>query len=143
MLLQDCEGIDANHMKDTPSLCVFGGMLGQIIIAFNAISKIPLEEETPASRKMKESKESKESLEKNEQEPRPYPQPAVDKLPIVNFLFQFIDNKMKCEKFVLTVGHAIEDFLTSLEKPLTLNEMRVMREPNYSRFREIISDPMN
>jgi hypothetical protein len=50
---------------------------------------------------------------------------------------------MKCEKFVLTVGHAIEDFLTGLEKPLTLNEMRVMREPNYSKFRELLADPAN
>ena len=140
-MLQDCENIDANHMKDNPSLCVFGGMLGQLIIAFNAISKIPLEEETPASKKMKQSKESKESLEKAEQEPTPYPQPAVDRLPITNFLFQFIDNKMKCEKFVMTVGSAVEDFLTSLEKPLALNEMRVMREPNYSNFRQLLSDP--
>lgn len=48
---------------------------------------------------------------------------------------------MKCEKFVHTVGHEVEDFLTSLEKPLQLNEMRVMREPNYSNFRELLSDP--
>ena len=32
----------------------------------------------------------------------------------------------------MTVGHEVEDFLMNLEKPLALNEMRVMREPNYS-----------
>jgi len=61
-------------------------------------------------------------------------------LPITNFLFHFIDNKMKCEKFVMTVGLAVEDFLANLEKPLILNEMRVMREPNYSNFRSLVSD---
>lgn len=40
----------------------------------------------------------------------------------------------------MTVGHAVEDFLMALEKPLTLNEMRVMREPNYSNFRAIVQD---
>jgi hypothetical protein len=46
MLLQDSEDIDANHVKDVPALCVFGGIIGQIIIAFNAISKIPYEPDT-------------------------------------------------------------------------------------------------
>jgi len=68
-----------------PSLCVFGGMIGQIVIAFNAIAKIPIEEETPVGKKVKDSK-SKEVLEKPV-EPSPYPQPAVNKLPITNFLF--------------------------------------------------------
>lgn len=28
----------------------------------------------------------------------------------------------------------------NLEKPLTLNEMRTMKEPNYSKFRDLISE---
>lgn len=47
---------------------------------------------------------------------------------------------MKCEKMHFTVGTAIEDFLMGLEKPLPLNEMRVMREPNYSHFRELTAN---
>jgi hypothetical protein len=47
---------------------------------------------------------------------------------------------MKCEKMPLVVGKCIEDFLTSLDKPLQLNEMRVMKEANYVRFRELLND---
>jgi hypothetical protein len=38
------------------------------------------------------------------------------------------------------VGKQVELFLNSLDKPLQLNEMRVMKEANYARFREILSD---
>jgi len=32
-------------------------------------------------------------------------------------------------------------FLEGLERPIKLNEMRVMKEPNYSKLREILRDP--
>lgn len=48
---------------------------------------------------------------------------------------------MRAEKLILQVGLAVEEFLSSLEKPLMLNEMRVMKESNYARFRQILSDP--
>lgn len=50
---------------------------------------------------------------------------------VQNFLFLYIDSKMKVEKMILQVGKAVEEFLLSLEKPLQLNEMRVMKEANY------------
>lgn len=40
----------------------------------------------------------------------------------------------------MMVGKAVEDFLLNLEKPLVLNEMRVMKESNYVKFRQILSD---
>lgn len=33
------------------------------------------------------------------------------------------------------VGKAVEDFLANLDKPLALNEMRIMKESNYVKFR--------
>jgi len=50
-------------------------------------------------------------------------------------LFLYIDAKMRTEKFTFMVGPAVENFLKSLEKPLALNEMRVMKEANYTKFR--------
>jgi len=38
---------------------------------------------------------------------------------------------LKTEKFTLQVGKAVETFLNTLDKPLQLNEMRVMKESNY------------
>jgi hypothetical protein len=40
----------------------------------------------------------------------------------------------------LLVGKEIETFLNTLEKPLQLNEMRVMKEANYQKFRSLLSD---
>lgn len=40
------------------------------------------------------------------------------------------------------VGHAYQRFIEGLEKnPMKLNEMRIMKEPNYSKLRSIIRDP--
>jgi len=42
----------------------------------------------------------------------------------------------------LTIGHAYGKFLASLSpKPMALNEMRNMKEPNYSKLREVLRDP--
>ena len=46
---------------------------------------------------------------------------------------------MRTEKLVLCVGNVVEEFLNGLEKPLQLNEMRVMKEANYKIFRGILS----
>ena len=59
---------------------------------------------------------------------------------VQNFIFNYIDQKMKTEKFTFMVGKQIETFLNTLEKPLQLNEMRVMKEANYQKFRSLLSD---
>lgn len=42
----------------------------------------------------------------------------------------------------VVVGHEYERILAGLEKgPLKLNEMRPLREPNYSNLRSVIRDP--
>ena len=41
----------------------------------------------------------------------------------------------------LVVGHAYQRFLEGLERPMKLNEMRNMKEPNYSKLREVLRDP--
>lgn len=40
---------------------------------------------------------------------------------------------------VMNVSRSFEQFLLTLERPMRLNDMRVMREENYLKFREIIS----
>lgn len=39
------------------------------------------------------------------------------------------------------VSTQFEQFLASLEKKMALNEMRLMKEPNYSLFRQLVRDP--
>jgi hypothetical protein len=60
---------------------------------------------------------------------------------IQNFLHHFIGERLKTEKLPLTVGAAYQRFLEGLEKPMKLNEMRNMKEPNYSKLREVLRDP--
>lgn len=40
----------------------------------------------------------------------------------------------------MQVDSQFEAFLNALEKPMNLNEMRTMKEPNYTKFRKIISE---
>lgn len=112
ILLQDLVEVNGNYQK-TPVVGGLGGLLGQMIICFSAIHK-------------KWKKEQQDFLN-----------PKV----IQNFLYLYIDAKMRSEKLILQVGKCIEDFLNSLEKPLQLNEMRVMKEANYLKFRQLLSDP--
>ena len=60
---------------------------------------------------------------------------------IQNFLHHYIGEKMPFDKIQMVVGHAYMKFVANLEKPMKLNEMRNMKEPNYSRIREILRDP--
>lgn len=61
---------------------------------------------------------------------------------IQNFLHLFISEKLPTEKMQLVIGHAYGKFITNLQpKPMALNEMRNMKEPNYSRLREVVRDP--
>ena len=57
---------------------------------------------------------------------------------VQNFLFLYIDAKMRTDKIHLQVGSEFEFFLNSLEKPLQLNEMRVMKEANYVRINQFV-----
>ena len=59
---------------------------------------------------------------------------------IQQFIYQYINEKMKCDKMQLQVDGKFEAFLASLANPLQLNEMRTMKEPNYSTFRKLISN---
>lgn len=113
MLSQDIVEIDGMHLRQN-MVGAIGGFLGQFIICFHTIFKHWNQEVGAAI--------------------------LAPKI-IQNFLFLYIDQKMKTEKMILQVGQEVELFLNSLEKPLQLNEMRVMKESNYIKFRQILSDP--
>ena len=102
-LTQDIMEINGNSQKtQTPmAVGVIGGVLGQIIICFQGLFKNYQAE-------CKELFEEPKSLQ--------------------SFLYVFIDSKLKSEKMSLIVAKEFELFLQNLDKPLQLNEMRVMKE---------------
>lgn len=57
-----------------------------------------------------------------------------------NFLYFYIESKLRPEKMIVHVGKIVEEFLNNLPVPLQLNEMRVMKEVNFEKFRNILSD---
>ena len=109
MGIQDQELVEINgNYTASPNNIVggLGGMIGQLMLVFNAIQKHYKTDEIDfTSAKI-----------------------------VQNFIFKFIDSQMKTDKMVMMVGKAYEDFLISLEKPLNLNEMRIMKEANYVRI---------
>ena len=62
---------------------------------------------------------------------------------IQNFLHFYFQEKIKNEKIHMIVGQAYLNFLQGLEKPMQLNEMRNMKEPNYTKLRELLRNPEN
>lgn len=64
--------------------------------------------------------------------------PAV----IQNFIFTYIAEKLKTERFQMLVDHRYETFLKNMPMPLAVNQMRTMKEPNYTALRELISKHM-
>lgn len=109
--MQELYEIDGNGQRANVT-GIIGGMLGQIIICFQGLIK-KYGSEIPA---------------------------LSDPKTVQWFLYQFIDQRLKSEKLPLVVGKCIEEFLNSLDKPLQLNEMRIMKEANYVRFRELLND---
>jgi hypothetical protein len=60
---------------------------------------------------------------------------------IQSFLHYFIGEKAPGEKMQVIVGRNYQAFIEGLEKPMKINEMRNMKEPNYSKLRAILKDP--
>lgn len=46
---------------------------------------------------------------------------------------------MEHQKLSVLVDHRFEGFLTNMPAPLQLNQMRTMKEPNYTGLRQIVS----
>ena len=63
----------------------------------------------------------------------------LDPRVIQTFIYNYVLEKLKVERLAVQVDDAFEKFLNQLKVPLQLNEMRTMKEPNYSDLRELIS----
>ena len=59
---------------------------------------------------------------------------------VQQFMYAYINEKMKVEKMAMQVDGKYEQFLQGLANPLSMNEMRTMKEKNYQQFRELMSN---
>lgn len=71
----------------------------------------------------------------------PYERQLITATAIQNFIFTYIGEKLKMEKQKLDflVDHRYEGFLNNMPAPLQLNQMRSMKEPNYTGLRQLLS----
>jgi hypothetical protein len=63
---------------------------------------------------------------------------VMDAKVIQGFLYTYILEKLKVERLAIQVDDAFEKFLQNLKVPMQLNEMRTMKEPNYTQLRELL-----
>lgn len=152
ILTHDLTDIDGYGKKEGgQSIGIIGGFLGQLMIAFNVISEYypSLDRPGKSSHRTRHSQDSRPKTplsEKSgyrsarsgqtEEGTRLILNPAV----VQSFIYNYINEKLKPERLLLQVDSKFEAFLLGLEKPMALNEMRTMKEPNYTKFREVVSD---
>lgn len=58
---------------------------------------------------------------------------------IQKFIYDYVLERLKSDKLSIQVDAAYQNFLQKLPAPLAINEMRTIKEPNYSALREILT----
>lgn len=87
-----------------------------------------------------ESGKSHKSGEKSEGEKSTIPRLILNPSMVQNFIYVYINEKLKTEKLALQVDEKFEKFLKTLPAPLELNEIRTVKAENYTRMRKILSN---
>ena len=118
---------------------MLGGWLGQVMIVFNTLAKsyrtLDKDRKTSSSKSTPKSQKSGDGEDTGIRTERR----LINANVIQEFIFNYIQEKLKSDVLVMNVSRSFEQFLAGLEKPMKLTEMRVMREEKYLQFREIIS----
>ena len=78
-----------------------------------------------------DAKSQKSEAEKSEGVESEIPRQILNPHVVQQFIFTYIQEKLKSEKFSLLTDSRYEKFLQSLPSPLELNQMRKMKEDKY------------
>ena len=136
---------------------VIGGFIGQLVLVLNTIKKhysrldIPIKSRTSSRKNLATPNRPKTGESSNKEEVKDGVSQAesiieqehqiLDKQKIQKFIYDYILEKQKVEKMSIQVDPEFEHYLKNgLKVPLELNNMRTMKEPNYSAFRELIRE---
>ena len=147
ILKQEITDVDGWAQDGKPVVTALGGMLGQLMIILNTIAKYYPQLDRPvktggsksgrpkstrsaksgASAKSQKSGKNVASEEGESEVPRM----ILNEQMVQGFLYVYIQEKIKTEKFSLLVDSKYEKYLNTLANPLQLNEMRTMKEDKY------------
>ena len=141
-------------------ITAIGGWMGQLMIFLNTVAKYyphldrPVRTgrskrsgSRPRSRASGKSgggdaKSQKSEAEKSEGVESEIPRQILNPQVVQQFIFTYIQEKLKTDKFSLLTDSRYEKFLQSLPSPLELNQMRKMKEDKYLFMRKLLSKYM-
>lgn len=147
----DCDGFG---LDSKPQLMVLGGFLGQLMIVLNTITKhyskmdiiMPASPSASAAaleevKSVAASVAAASNAEEGEAEvPYTPKRKILDPSHVQTFLYNYILGKMKMDRLSIQVEDAYRVFLSKLAAPMQVNEMRTMKEPNYSELRKMLTN---
>ena len=130
---------DGYGTKDTPVIGMLGGWLGQLMLVFNTLATKFKQYDKDRKSSSKGTPKSQKSGEGAAAESQRVERRLINSNVIQEFIYNYVQEKMKSDVLVMNVSRQFEAFLRSLPKPMKLNDMRVMKEDVYQGFRTIIS----
>ena len=160
ILKQEITDVDGWSQDGKPVVTALGGFLGQLMIVVNTVAKYYPQLDRPIktgrsrsnSRPKSNKSGSKSQNDKDDavsaksgagksaagesEVPRQLLNPQV----IQQFIYTYINEKLKTEKFTMSVDARYEKFINSLANPLQLNEMRTMKAENYENIRTLLTN---
>lgn len=139
ILKQEITEVDGWCQEGKQCVSVLGGFFGQLMIVLNTVAKYypqldrPVKTNRSHASRPKSNKSGASGDAKSQRSmghsdgaseaPRLICSPNV----VQNFIYSYILEKMKSEKFSMLVDYRYEKFLNGLPQPLQLNEMRTMK----------------
>lgn len=150
ILKQEFTEIDGWEQEGKQVVSALGGFLGQLMLVLNTVAKYypQLDRPTksvksgasrPKSRTSQKSGNKSARSNGDEDVVSTVQRQVLNPQVVQNFIYIYINEKLKSEKLSLQVDHRFEKFLNNLANPLKLNEMRTMKEENYDVLRSILA----
>jgi len=150
-LKQEITDLDGWAQDGKPCISVLGGFLGQLMIVLHTIAKYYPQLDRPVRTGRSGSNRPKSTTSKKSgaasarskgvesEAASEAPRLILTQNVVQNFIYTYILEKLKSEKFALLVDKRYELFLNSLPNPMQLNEMRTMKPDKYEQLRALLS----
>jgi len=150
ILKQEFTEVDGWSREDKGSVTALGGFLGQLMLVLNTIAKFYPQLDRPvrtgrsvrpAKSRQSQNDDAKSARSgKSDGDASELPRQILKPEVVQNFIYTYILEKLKSDKFSLCVDARYEKFLNNLANPLKLNEMRTMKQDKYEQLRTLLSN---
>ena len=148
---QEIVEVDGWGQEDKHVVTALGGFLGQLMIVLNTIAKFYPQLDRPVKTGRSGGSRPKSNVSGGDRSERSgksvgetseVPRQILNATVVQNFIYTYILEKLKSEKFSMQVDYRYEKFLNGLGNPLQLNEMRTMKSDNYDGLRKLLTNFM-